>query len=219
MKRLVVPLGAGVASALGFLVAPPATDMVRSYVARLERLDWDHVNALFAAMTEEGSRLLREAGADPAKITLKPTADMRHVGQGFEIPVPLPSTKLGPDNLAAMREAFFASYRERFGRVVEDSPIEAMSWRLACLAPGQDIRIKPAAPKDATTSDARRGTRAVLFEGLGSVSCAVYDRYALAPGATFEGPALVEERESTCCIGPDARVSVDQFLNLVIELN
>jgi N-methylhydantoinase A len=218
MKRLVVPLGAGVASALGFLVAPPATDMVRSYVARLERLDWDHVNALFAAMTEEGSRLLREAGADPAKITLKPTADMRHVGQGFEIPVPLPSTKLGPDNLAAMREAFFASYRERFGRVVEDSPIEAMSWRLACLAPGQDIRIKPAAAKDATTSDAHRGTREVLFEGLGSVSCAVYDRYALAPGATFAGPALVEERESTCCIGPDARVRVDQFLNLVIDL-
>jgi len=61
MKRLVVPLGAGVASALGFLVAPPATDMVRSYVARLERLDWDHVNTLFAPMTEEGSRLLREA--------------------------------------------------------------------------------------------------------------------------------------------------------------
>jgi len=58
----------------------------------------------------------------------------------------------------------------------------------------------------------------VLFEGLGSVSCAVYDRYALAPGATFEGPALVEERESTCCIGPAARVSVDPFLNLVIDL-
>jgi N-methylhydantoinase A len=193
-------------------------------VARLERLDWDHVNALFAAMTEQGSRLLREAGADPSKITLKATADMRHVGQGFEIPVPLPSTTLGPDNLAAMREAFFASYRERFGRVVEDSPIEAMSWRLACVAPGQDIRIKPVAAKDArkdaaTASDAHRGTREVLFEGLGSISCAVYDRYALAPGATFAGPALVEERESTCCIGPDARVSVDQFLNLVIELS
>ena len=218
MKRIVVPLGAGVASALGFLVAPPATDMVRSYVARLERLDWDHVNALFAAMIEQGSRLLREAGADPSKITLKPTADMRHVGQGFEIPVPLPSTTLGPDDLAAMRDAFFASYRERFGRVVEDSPIEAMSWRLACIAPGQDIRIKPTAPKDATIPDARRGTRDVLFEGLGPLPCAVYDRYALVPGATFDGPALVEERESTCCIGPDARVSVDQFLNLVIDL-
>jgi len=218
MKRLVVPLGAGVASALGFLVAPPATDMVRSYVARLERLDFDHVNTLFAAMTEQGSRLLSEAGADPATITLRPTADMRHVGQGFEIPVPLPATKLSAKDLPAIREAFFASYRERFGRVVEDSPIEALSWRLACIAPGQDIRLKPATTNGSASHAAQRGTRDVLFEGLGSLSCAVYDRYALSPGATFNGPALVEERESTCCIGPDARVSVDAFLNLVIEL-
>jgi N-methylhydantoinase A len=220
MKRLVVPLGAGVASALGFLVAPPATDMVRSYVARLERLDWDHVNALFAAMTAEGSRLLSEAGADPAAIALRPTADIRHVGQGFEIPVRLPSTRLGPADLSAIRDAFFASYRERFGRVVEDSPVEALSWRLACVAPGQDIRIKPTVVGGAgTASDARRGTRDVLFEGMGTLQCAVYDRYALAPGTTFDGPALVEERESTCCIGPDARVSVDAFLNLVIDLS
>jgi N-methylhydantoinase A len=219
MKRMLVPLGAGVASALGFLVAPPATDMVRSYVARLERVDFEQVNALFAAMTEQGTRLLGEAGADPVSIALRPTADMRHVGQGFEIPVPLPSTRLGPSDLPAMREAFFASYRERFGRVVEDSPIEVMSWRLACVAPGQDIRIKPTAiDGDRTLSAAHRGTREVLFEGLGSQSCTVYDRYALAPGATFDGPALVEERESTCCIGPDARVSVDRFLNLVIDL-
>jgi N-methylhydantoinase A len=219
MKRLVVPLGAGVASALGFLVAPPATDMVRSYVARLERLDWGHVNALFAAMTEEGSRLLSEAGAEPSAIALRPTADMRHVGQGFEIPVQLPSTKLGPDDLPAIRAAFFASYRERFGRVVEDSPVEALSWRLACVAPGQDIRIKPTVIGGAAAaSDAHRGTRDVLFEGMGTLQCAVYDRYALAPGTTFDGPALVEERESTCCIGPDARVSVDQFLNLVVDL-
>jgi N-methylhydantoinase A len=216
MRRILVPLGAGVASALGFLVAPPATDMVRSSVARLERIDWDHVNALFAEMTAEGSKLLREAGADPAEIALKPSADMRHVGQGFEIPVPLPSTKLSERDLPGIRDAFFASYEQRFGRIVEDTSIEALSWRLACVAPGRDIRISRDTPKGAAA--AQRGTRDVLFDGAGTVSCAVYDRYALAPGATFDGPALVEERESTCCIGPDAKVSVDQFLNLVIEL-
>jgi N-methylhydantoinase A len=169
-------------------------------------------------MIEQGSRLLSEAGADPKTITLRPTADMRHVGQGFEIPVPLPATRLSAADLPAIRAAFFASYRERFGRVVEESPIEALSWRLACVAPGQDIRLKPAAQNGGAASAAHRGTRDVLFEGLGVRACAVYDRYALAPGTTFTGPALVEERESTCCIGPDARVSVDAFLNLVIEL-
>ena len=219
MQRVVVPLGAGVASALGFLVAPPATDMVRSYVARLERLDFDLVNALFAEMAEQGRRLLVEAGADPATITLRPSADMRHVGQGFEIPVPLPKITLGANDLAAMRAAFFASYRERFGRKVTEAPIEALSWRLACVAPGEDIRIgrKPTGATGSAVA-ARRGTREAVFEGAGSLPCDVYDRYALAPGTSFSGPALVEERESTCCIGPGARVSVDSFLNLVIEL-
>lgn len=219
MERLVVPFGAGVASALGFLVAPPATDMVRSYVGRLERLDWPKANSLFSEMAAEGSRLLSEAGADPSTIKLIPTADMRHVGQGFEISVPLPSTKLGPEHLSAIREAFFASYRLRFGRIMEESPIEALSWRLACLAPGHDIRIRPASEKNTDiAARANRGTREVLFEGIGTVPCTVYDRYALVAGTEFRGPALVEERESTCCIGPGARVRVDEFLNLVIDV-
>ena len=182
--RVVVPLGAGVTSALGFLVAPPATDMVRSYVARLERLDWDIVNALFAAMAEEGRRLLTGAGADPADIALRPSADMRYVGQGFEVPVALPSIALGAPDLPAVRDAFFRSYRERFGRVVEDAPIEALSWRLACAAPGADIRMSAVSRigrgseratgprKDpAGTRYLSRGAREVIFESAGAVSC------------------------------------------------
>ena len=220
MRRVLVPLGAGVASALGFLVAPPATDMVRSYVARLERLDWNVINALFAEMTAQGRKLLVEAGADPDRIMLKPSADMRHVGQGFEIPVPLPATSLGANEVSAIRGAFIATYRERFSRIVEDAPIEALSWRLACVAPGDDIRIggRTTAIGAAAAAPPCRGTRDVLFEGAGFVRCTVYDRYALVPGAHFEGPALVEERESTCCIPPDAQVAVDEFLNLLIEL-
>ncbi len=216
--RVLVPLGAGVASALGFLVAPPATDMVRSLVGRLERLDWSAVNALFAEMAAEGRQLLEEAGADPATIELRPTADMRHVGQGFEVPVTLPATTLSAADLPAIRDAFFASYRERFGRTVEDVPIEALSWRLACAAPGQDIRIRSPGTPSADATPAPRATRSVTFEGHGAVEAAVYDRYALRPGMEFHGPALVEERESTCVVGPTTRVTVDAELNLVLEL-
>ncbi|WP_149539683.1 hydantoinase/oxoprolinase family protein [Siccirubricoccus phaeus] len=217
INRVVVPLGAGVASALGFLVAPPATDMVRSLVGRLERLDWARVNALFAEMAEEGRTLLEESGADPATIVLTPTADMRHVGQGFEIPVPLPGLALGEADVPAIREAFFAAYRLRFGRVVEDQPIEALSWRLACAAPGQDIRIGRGRA-EAGGAPTPRATRPVVFEGHGPLPAPVYDRYALRPGMEFIGPALVEERESTCVIGPATRVAVDKHLNLVLEL-
>ena len=219
IRRVLVPLGAGVASALGFLVAPPATDMVRSHVGRLERLDWEVVNGLIAEMAAEGCALLAEAGADPASITLAPTADMRHVGQGFEIAVPLPATALGEADLPAIRRAFFDSYRTRFGRVVEDQPIEALSWRLACAAPGQDIRIRaPAGLAGSGDHPVPRGERPVTFEGHGALPCPVYDRYALRPGMEFAGPALVEERESTCVVGPETRIAVDAQLNLLLEL-
>jgi N-methylhydantoinase A len=214
MRRVVVPLGAGVASALGFLVAPPATDAVRSLVGRLERLDWDEVTALYAAMRAECDELLLEAGAEPGSIRYAPVAEMRHVGQGFEIPVPLPGLALNAAQLPAIRDAFFASYRERFARVVEDAPIEALTWRLSARGPAQDIALARAA----TGTPAARGTRRLLTETHGEVTAQVLDRYALSPGASFDGPALVEERESTTVIPPGARCTVDDMLNLVIEL-
>ena len=216
IRRVLVPLGAGVASALGFLVAPPATDLVRSLVGRLERLDWAKVAGLYAEMVAEARDLLIGAGADPKQIIYKPAADMRYVGQGFEIPVPMPSLSPGKADIAAIMESFLAAYRERFGRALDGLPVEALTWRLAASAPGRDIAMEGA--QKAEAGEAKRGTRRALFEGHGWSDCAVYDRYRLAPGACFPGPALVEERESTCVIPPGAQVSVDRHLNLVIEL-
>jgi len=218
VRQVVVPLGAGVASALGFLVAPPATDMVRSYVARLDRVDWSHVNALLSDMQKLGRDLLTEAGADPEQIIYTPTADMRYVGQGFEVPVQLPSLRLGVADLPTIRENFYTSYRTHFGRVMEGPSIEALSWRLACVAPNTDIRIGVHDAKRGDAANARRGQRQVLFEEHGWQTCAVYDRYALPQGTTLSGPALIEERESTCVIGPGALIKVDEMRNLVIEL-
>jgi N-methylhydantoinase A len=219
INRIIVPLGAGVASALGFLVAPPATDMVRSYVARLERLDWARANALFAEMKAEGRALLTEAGAAPESIAYRPFAEMRHVGQGFEIPVPLPGLELSSAELPTIRSAFFDAYRDRFERVVEESPIEALSWRLACSAPGWTIDLAGAVPTTAAPATPMpRARRRVLFEAADWQECPVHDRYALPVGARLAGPVLIEERESTCVVGPGSRVEVDRFLNLVIDI-
>lgn len=219
INRIIVPLGAGVASALGFLVAPPATDMVRSYVARLEHLDWARANALFAEMKAEGRALLTEAGAAPESIAYRPFAEMRHVGQGFEIPVPLPGLELSSAELPTIRSAFFDAYRDRFERVVEESPIEALSWRLACSAPGWTIDLAGAVPTTAAlATPIPRARRRVLFEAADWQECPVHDRYALPVGARLAGPVLIEERESTCVVGPGSRVEVDRFLNLVIDI-
>jgi len=218
MKRLVVPLGAGVASALGFLVAPPATDMVRSYVSRLDRVDWEFVGRIFAEMARHGRALLVDAGADPGDISYLASAEMRYVGQGFEIPVDLPGLAPSGPDVPTIRQSFDAVYSARFGRCLEDSPIEVLSWRLSCRSPGREIAVGRSLVR-ASGEPKPRACRAVRFEEEGWLDCPVYDRYALPAESTLEGPAVIEERESTCVVGPGSTVLVDRHMNLVIDIN
>ena len=217
LGRLIVPLGAGVTSALGFLVAAPAIDYVRSYVSRLEQIDWPHLNALFGEMEDEARDLLLEAGARPDEITMTRSADMRHVGQGFEISVPVPNGTLDAAASAGLRESFFVAYQQLFERTVREVPIEALNWRLAASAPVPNIALNFGG-QPVGSGKALKGQRDVYFAETGFAPCKVYDRYALKPGDKFEGPAVVEERESTTVVGPGAKVSVDGFHNLVIEM-
>ena len=217
LNRLIVPLGAGVTSALGFLVAAPAIDFVRSYVSRLEQLDLSHLNGLFAEMEAEARAMLTDAGARPEEITMTRSADMRHIGQGFEISVAVPGGTLGENSRDAIRESFFDSYHALFERTVRDVPIEAMSWRLAAAAPVPDITLDFSS-QIATAGDKLKGSRQVYFPETGFTDCAVYDRYALRPNDTLEGPAVIEERESTTVIGPGGTVLIDTYLSLICEL-
>lgn len=217
LNRLIVPLGAGVTSALGFLVAAPAIDFVRSYVSRLEQLDLSHLNGLFAEMEAEARTMLTDAGARPEEITMTRSADMRHIGQGFEISVAVPGGPLGENSRDAIRESFFDSYHALFERTVRDVPIEAMSWRLAAAAPVPDITLDFSS-QIAAAGDKLKGSRQVYFPETGFTDCAVYDRYALRPNDTLEGPAVIEERESTTVIGPGGTVLIDTYLSLICEL-
>jgi N-methylhydantoinase A len=212
IRRILVPAGAGVASALGFLVAAPAIDLVRSGIRRLAAVDWEEVAAQYAAMEAEARTLLVEAGAAPDDVTFRRSADMRYVGQGFDIAVTLPE---GFD-AGAVERAFLDTYQRLFDRRIEGLPIEALSWRLHATA------SRPAVPATLGASlpgEALKGTRAAFFPGHGMIPCAVYDRYRLAPAAVLRGPAVVEERESTTVIGPDASFHLDAQGNLVIEID
>ncbi|MGY8935062.1 MAG: hydantoinase/oxoprolinase family protein [Alphaproteobacteria bacterium] len=221
LKRLIVPLGAGVTSALGFLVAAPAIEYVRSYVARMEQIDWAHLNEIFDEMETEARALLADAGARDDEITITRTSAMRHVGQGFEIASPVPGGELGPDSLDSIREAFFDSYQTLFERTVRDVAIEAISWRMSASAPVPNIELRFSGQTEAaaaSSSSSLKGQRQVYFPETGFTDCNVYDRYVLRPGDSFPGPAVIEERESTTVIGPNATITVDKFLNLICEL-
>ena len=217
IRRLIVPFGAGVTSALGFLVAPPAVDQVRSLVMRLDGIDWDTVNGLFDDMEAQAASRLTEVGAKPAEIVFERLADMRHVGQGFEIQVPVPFGTLNQSHHGELSGSFFDTYQQLFERRVNDVPVEALTWRVNATAPAPKVRLNYQ-HKVTAASSADKGTRTVHFAGVGALPTRVLDRYALLAGECFDGPVVVEERESTTVIGPSSRIRVDEWLNLIVDM-
>lgn len=216
---LIAPFGAGVMSAVGFLTAPLAFDFVRSWPGRLDAIDWQKANALLGEMEAEGSALLEQSGVSSAQIWHQRAADIRYVGQGHEIQIPLPDGRLNDESVPGIVRSFEETYRRLYERLSESVPLEIINWRVISSSPAPQVHLRAATDGQSVASTARKGTRRAYFPELGGyVDTAVYDRYALLPGAAFSGPAIVEERESTVIVGPDGRFRIDEQLNLIVEL-
>jgi N-methylhydantoinase A len=217
LPALISPFGAGVGSTFGLLAAPLAFDFVRSAYSRLDHLDWSAANALLVDMAGNGRAVLEQSGLSSSDIRYERIADMRYVGQGHEVAVPLPEGRLNEKHLENIQSSFEQVYRSLYGRKGPDVPLEVINWRVVASgpAPETDFRF----PREINgRANALKGKRRAYFpEHDGYIETPVYDRYALAPGASFSGPAIVEERESTLIVGPGGRGRVDEHWNIVVE--
>jgi N-methylhydantoinase A len=218
VREVIFPRGAGVASAIGMLVAPRSVEFTRSLIAPLDALDWEAIDRVLAELAARGRAVLMEGGIAADEIALELSADMRYAGQGFEITVPLDEAMLRRRDAAAIGDAFGRHYRERFARSLAGVAAELVSWRVrAVAAPAVDeIRFGDGEAQRGEPLIERRP--AFFAERGGFVETPVYARARLAPGARIEGPALIEEAESTAVIGPAASVVVDPFGNLIMTL-
>jgi N-methylhydantoinase A len=214
----IAPLGAGAASAFGFLCAPLAFDFKRSLYGRLDELDWSEVNRALEEMEGEGRDLLRASGVSDAEIQVRRLGEMRYAGQGHEVTVELPDGELGPDDADRLTALYHEEYRRLYGREGPDVPLETLTWRLEVVSPRPQIQLDAGNLGPRTLSEAHKGKREIyLPEHEDFRDVPVYDRYRLDPGVVFEGPAVVEERESTVVLGPDTEVEIDPARNLIVR--
>jgi N-methylhydantoinase A len=220
IPRVVLPLGAGVMSAVGLLVSPLSFDVVRTRRADMEALTPVLLAEAFRPLVSDAMVPLRAAGVPDGDIAITRRLDMRYRGQGFEIEVLLPPSDDWAAILDGLPALFARTYAEVFAVATVDQPLEVVNWKVEATGPRPRLSDRYRLEAEAEPAGvASKGTRAAYFhERAGYVDCPVYDRYALRPGDTVGGPALIEERESTCVIGPGDRARVDQHLNLVAEL-
>jgi len=213
--QLIIPAGAGVLSALGFLVSPIATEEITSYTCTLQQINWTHLQKKLDGMNKKGRQFLKRAGVPNTRVSIKVLADMRYAGQGHEISVSLPIIKLSEASIPTITRAFKEEYRLRYGRDIEGIPIEAVTWRVLASGPRTILHPKQSVVGKHTLP--LKGKRKV-FWGNKYVDTPIYDRYLLKPGQRIQGPSIIEEFESTTIVGEKGIVSCDKYNNLIIEL-
>lgn len=214
---MIIPVGAGVASAFGFLVSPVAHEKIKSHIEVLDELDWDEVNEFLDEMNQVGQAFVEEN--DPNKQqNISRVVDIRYEGQGHEITIDLPDGKLGPKDIDEIKSRFEKEYTIRYSRTIANVPLEMVTWRVQVKGPTPDITMVQ--KSDALdTSEAIKGERKVYFQETGYLNCLVYDRYSLTTNEVIGGPAIIEEKESTVVIGLNSSFHLDEKRNIIIKMD
>jgi len=219
IRRFLVPHAAGVASALGFLVAPLSFDFIHTYIIKMSQFDCALLNRIYREMEEEGRRLLGRAKVPREQIAYTRTADMRYALQGREIEVPIPGGELRPEHREKILAAFANVHMQKFNWSHPDLEVMGVNWKVMASGPQPHLELKFRSDAAAAEGNPLKGERQVYFPEFGRAQpCPVYDRYRLHPGFRCEGPAVIEERESTTVVGPGGTVVVDDLGNLVVSV-
>ncbi len=205
VDRCLVPEGAGVGSAIGFLKAPFSFEANRSVFMRLSEFDPEMVKNLFTEMESEAVGFVRSCDAT-ADILNDHRVYMRYAGQGWEIPVNLTPKQAANPSSETLMSLFEKDYSNLFGRVVEGMEVEITVWSVNAFTRTEPVaQIDAEAARGATNAE---GTRALFDPGLGKqVDAEVVSRDALGPGSSLAGPAVVTEDETTVVV-PTSRMVV-----------
>ena len=206
--RVIFPVNASVLSAFGTLVSPVRIDLAQSLPRMIDTVDPAERDALLDELRTEGRRVLSAAGVPDTDVRFRYGIDARYAGQGNEITIWVGEGEEWPATPEQVTEAFEAEYRRIYGMTIPDVAVQAVTWRLSASAdtnivePSNELAAADGTPEPI-------GHRPMIFNrGVDAVDAPVYRRADLGAGATFEGPAVVEERETTSVIRPGWSVEV-----------
>jgi N-methylhydantoinase A len=215
IPKIIVPAAAGVASAFGATAMDLRQDLEVFYFSAVVDADIGAINKLYKQLEDDALALLSADGVDTSDVVMTRTAQMRYVGQSYEVETPVPSGKLKDSDLATISERFHECHKQEFG--VSSSDFEPSIVVLGLAAVGKTKR-PPSVTVVASGQDIEKGSRDVYFDKQWYTSI-VYDGHALGAESEVAGPCIVEFEHACAVIPPNAIGTVDNYGNMIIELN
>lgn len=218
MSRIIVPLTPGTLCALGLLLTDLRSDFA---ISRLMKMDQNAIAPMiegFETLEHQADDWFTQEDIETERRVVKRTADMRYVGQNYELQVSVPAGKVGAQTLSELVKRFEQAHLQRFGFIAKGEQIQIVTLRLeaAGIVNKGEFQPQPDAGPDA--SGAMIASREVYMdEARDFVTCPVYARDRLKPGNRIAGPAIVEQMDTTTVILSDMQANVDPYLNLILE--
>ena len=218
IERLLIPPGAGVGSAIGFLQTPFSYEALKSFYVSTQNFDHKSVNKLLVDLTSEATEFVMDASNEKhniASLIVERCAFMRYAGQGWEITVPLENKTFDNFGIELLKNKFEKTYEEHFGRAIEGLQIEVVGWSVKVTSP------KPETEKTITvdsenivTTDFKR----VIYDSVkdSEVEASVFQREKLNPGDCVMGPAIIVENQTTTWVPSNKKSSTQQDECLLI---
>lgn len=221
IRTVIVPPIAGVGSSFGFLLAPTSFDFTRSYLTRIDQVDTNHLMQILGELEKEGREIVMKAGVPAEQIRVTRSVDMRYLRQGYEIRVPLEEGAITGETLRAVEKRFEEEYLRFYGVLCKGVPIQAVNWRVVVSGPALDLR--GAALKvgsDSPKTDQPYASRSVVFHpDEKKEETPVYRRESLSSSFNVNGPAIIEEAESTTIVLPGWSVQTHENGCLLLKRN
>lgn len=216
-SRVLIPREPGTASAMGLLSTDIRLESITTMINRLDEVEPGQIETAFESMKEQGLSELTNAGSVHSSVRVEQSVELRYYGQSFELTVPVPEGNFDVEWMKTLADQFHAAHEQAYGFRVDDEPVELVNLRSTAVGEIQRPGMKCIEGKGLSLQDALKSTRPVYFNSeTGFVDTPVYDRTSLPTTATFQGPAVIEERDSTTVVLTGWSVEVDQFGNLLV---
>jgi N-methylhydantoinase A len=217
VRKVLIPIFAGVASALGMLITDPKFHFSRTFILKLNSDILNKLKEIYQELELQGRRSIDSCGV-PGTFNFFRSCDMRYLGQGHEINVPVLEKDLNEEGVEHLKARFNEEYKRNYGYADEGAELEIVTLKLvaSCYRSNFELKMEMKKSKDA---DPKKDVRKIYIPGeKGYRSCPVYDRDKLYQGFKTRGPAVVEEKTSSTVALPGDVIEVDGLGNLVITL-
>lgn len=214
IPTVVVPANPGVTSALGCLLVDIRHDLSAMFAHRADEADEAELERTFVGLEAQAGERLHHEGVRPEHAVLQRTVSMRYLGQWRSLTVGIGS---GPGALAEAVQQFHEQHEREFAFRRNDTPVEIYQLGLRAIGTTPKPSFEPSNAKAAPPPEPA-SRRAVWFEGSEWIDTPVYDRLELPAGTRLEGPAIIDQLDSTTVVPPDTRAEIDEWLNIRIHL-